>query len=242
MKSKRLESKLSEYIEKYKVNPPIEIFCRKTQRYESDHARVAKSEKKWYIEIVGDNQTPMLFHEYLHIVLEGTGRLINFSRSNPKEKQYLFELKNLIDDYIIEMETLNEFGPDLSKLLFRYRFDNTSTDIFSFERNPIQTFMDILGIKCIGTNIYPEFKENPVVNFYGGVIKSPRFESILSELSKYDFSCSAQDYKKIVSNIHLILTDSNLKISDLNKPRIIPKDTFNEFLCQILNLYKIMKR
>ncbi|MBI4453466.1 hypothetical protein HY636_02375 [Candidatus Woesearchaeota archaeon] len=72
-----------------------------------------KTSKGYKIKVIGKHYVDYLgLHEFLHIWLEETGRTFSVEQKDKGLEEYLYHLKNMFNDYLIETEINRQFGED----------------------------------------------------------------------------------------------------------------------------------
>jgi|ERR1051326_3466557 hypothetical protein len=214
---------LQELKEQYGLqNARIKIDRRSRVRgIETEHAAVYRDNGDWIIEIVDGRVNYLLFHEFLHIALEETGRFIEFKHRFRQIQEYLFGLKHIMDEHLIESEVKRRFGTKYRRTFLQSRLSGDgSYQILvnggSGQRTDVvvRTFMDLLSIRTICNSIYPLLKDLPPAKVLRDTIRSPRFDAVVAIVQDYSFiSTSAEDYMTGIRRIHQALTKTPLKLS-----------------------------
>jgi len=176
------------------------------------------------------------FHEFLHIALEEKGAYLEFERSPKKLQTYLFELKNLFDDYLIETEIRHQFDRQYESNfeVFRVRDNYALNCLVHRVRNrysPTQIFMELLSIRNICTNVYRALKERKAARATRDFMKSSRFDKVIKISKNYAFSSiDKESYQEGIKRIHEALTESSLRFKKDHRIRLNNLSKVNEFL------------
>jgi hypothetical protein len=189
---------------------------------ETSHGAVfldsSTGKNKWHIEVVGQPEIYMATHEFLHIVLEETGRYLEPKRSNKNHQAYLTGLKYLIDDYLIETEMKRRYKGKGREIFVERRLKDYP--VLRMCSSPIDTMMDLLCIRAICTNVYPSLSGNSTATILRDAITSTRFDEVTEICKGYSFlSTSPTDYQGFVQRVHAGLTESSLHFCKGNRIR-----------------------
>lgn len=165
------------------------------------------------IGLSGKAQAYVLFHEYLHIWLEENGFTFNWDVKNADIARYLFNLKNLINDYIIENETCKHFGNYYAETVGDLR-DTDLTNQFKFMasgKNADNVSIFMLALTCKACSLlYPELPNSISAKVVGDVFKGEALEKAIFEITRISKDISVTKYKNIIQRIHYLLIDDDV--------------------------------
>jgi len=220
----------------------IDMKRRAPSAFESPHAACFCRKDSWIVEIVGEPEDYLAFHELMHIVLEVTNRRIETDYPDVQIKAYLFELKNLFDDYLIETEVQRRFGETYCPTYRALRCAESSTlRLVSSNIQPIVLLLDFLSIRNICTNVYPGLQGAPAAQVCASVIKSARLDAVVAACRDYTFGLTPAMYVEGISNIHAALTDSRLSVDTRGNVRLSKRYT-KQFLSDVSGIPEMLRR
>ena len=80
---------------------------------------------------------------------------------------------------------------------------------------PTEVFMDLLSIRNICTNVYPQFQEEKPARVMRDFMKATRFDRAIEACATHDFASTTPDsYQALVREVHQALTESELEMHE----------------------------
>ena len=178
--------------------------------------RCSKNGEGYKIDIFGkDFSDYLIFHEFLHIQLEETGRTFDTSQEDPELSDYLFELRNLFNDFLIETEVNRQFGEryanDVSYTRERDLRGQFTTG--GLAASSLSKFM--LGFTCRAiSEIYPQMRETISGKLFGETMSWPGFEEFIDTVNQYEFSSiTPSQYREGIQKLHRCIAGSDISFA-----------------------------
>jgi hypothetical protein len=213
----------------------------KTQLHSRQHlGRTFREGNEYTIATLGDNETSgyLTFHEFLHIWLEETGRTFEIGHEDKNISVFLFELRNLLNDFLIEAE-------------IKRRCHNAYEDNVSYTKNQdimgqffggsgakgIQVFM--LGILSVAlSDLYPKMKDKGGVQIFNKSIQIPGLDQVIELLHTVKTEAlSPKEYEELACKICNLLTGAEMMIAN-GKPEFKFPERVLSFATQCENTYQ----
>lgn len=178
--------------------------------------RCSRNKRGYKIDVVGEDFSDYLtFHEFLHVHLEETGRTFDTSQEDSELADYLFKLRNLFNDFLIETEVSRQFGEryasDVSYVRKRDLGGQFTTG--GLASSALSKFM--LGFTCRAiSEIYPQMRETISGKLFGETITWPGFEEFIDTINLYRFSSITPDqYREGIQKLHRCITNTNISFN-----------------------------
>ena len=186
------------------------------------------------IEVIGKHAEDYItLHEFLHIWLKETLKDFKISEEDPDLERYLYNLRNLFNDYLIETEVIRQF---------KNHYEFTVNDIKSNELigiftggNPLASSLDkfMFAFTCKAlSELYPSMKEGVCGKFIGEGIQWPGLNVFLAALSQSNSEISPREYWARVIALHRALTNSYMSYKEgamvIENPSAV-KSLINDF-------------
>ncbi|MDP3730017.1 MAG: hypothetical protein Q8R14_00640, partial [Candidatus Omnitrophota bacterium] len=198
----------------------------------------------------GSHAEYLIFHEFMHIYLEERGHSFQWSTDNEDIANYLFYLRNLVNDYIIEKENQKRFGNYYVGITKELR-DTDLSNQFNFmagEKGSDSMGIFILAITCKAiSGLYSEMSDTLSAKVVGKVLTGGNFNDVLAEIEKMSTDMTAEDYRHSVARIHSFLAGEELKFDGNavmvnNGPILELTNNINELMSQIAQLNIIRRQ
>lgn len=204
--------------------------------------RLEKTVDGYELSVEGDDDFRgyLTFHEVLHIWLEQTGRFVNVFHDNPTVQEFLFIVKNMIDDFLIETEIVKQCG------------DYYESDVGYTKDKQILNNMGGLGfasgirIAIEGmlfmalSEFYPSFKKLKTHEMFTTGLKHPNTNSITKLLNRYSSSITPEQYSELFVSICKLLTAVEIKSED-GKFVFSDQDKLLEWIKEVNNTFANIK-
>ncbi|MBN1871354.1 MAG: hypothetical protein JW800_02160 [Candidatus Omnitrophica bacterium] len=192
------------------------------------------------IGVEGDYEEYLLFHEFMHFWLDENGYTFTWDTKNDSTANYLFHLRNTVNDYLIEKENRRRFGnyyAGITKDLRDYDLQGQLLYMAGKEEaNNIGIFMVALTCKAIAS-LYPEALSNSLSGKVTGVIiKGGGLEEAVSEITKLSIDRPVSEYRQAICRVDDLIAENKAKFEG---DRIsIDEDSVKAFSDQINVLMK----
>ncbi|EKE27077.1 MAG: hypothetical protein ACD_4C00057G0004 [uncultured bacterium (gcode 4)] len=201
-------------------------------------------DQDWYrVTVMGDNDMHgyLSLHESLHILLEETWLTFNIEQEDQDLKNFLFTLRNFINDFLIETEIKMKcgeiYGDDVlctkdSQIIGQFKW--------LWNSSGLRVFMEwILNVAI--SKLYPSVKKNKATCLFEGPISFPNQDKIVDLLNNVNlFEIEKNKYDLLVSDICLLLTWSGLCFLD-NHTEIIHKQKVVNFMSNTDEVFQNIK-
>lgn len=160
-----------------------------------------------------DMQGYLTFHELLHVWLEETGRTINIEQADENIEKFLFAVRNMVNDFLIETEISRQCGQFYGRNIGDTKDRDITGNMMGLgNANGYRVFMEGTLMVAL-SKIYPEIADLKCVNIFQELIKHPASEEIVKELlSHRGSSITTEEYEALIIRICQLLT-GNDKIS-----------------------------
>lgn len=170
------------------------------------------------ITVMGDNEMKgyLTFHESLHVWLEETGRTINIQQDDENLEQFLFVVRNLVNDFLIETEVARQCG--------QFYGGNVG---YTKDRDIVANMMGMgngTGVRVFAegallvalSKIYPEIGDLKSVTIFKELINHPSSDEITQTLLNHrGISITPEEYEALVIRICQLLTgDDKIQVVD----------------------------
>jgi hypothetical protein len=176
------------------------------------------------ITVVEDSDGYLTLHEFLHVWLEETERTFDIFHEDPELEEYLYWLRNTINDYLIETEVKKQFG-DAYAGDAQYTRDRDLRGQFlgaGVARSALPILMLGLTCKAVST-VYPQMKESISAQLFGQVISFKGFDNFIETILQYDSSITPEQYQEAVQRLHKAFVCSDLTFEDDGKVNTNPQ-------------------
>ena len=202
------------------------------------------------IGVEGSYEQYLLFHEFMHFWLGENGFMFDWDTDNAAVANYLFRLRNLVNDYLIEKENRKRFGSYYTGITKDLRdFDLQNQFLFMAgkkEADNIGNFMLALTCKTVAS-LYPELSDSLSAKVVGNVFKGGALVEVITEVTRISIGNSIEEYKETIRKIHRLLTEDEAKFRNgiiLVNTVLVSEfiDKIDELMAQIAELRKMRRQ
>ncbi|MBF0388170.1 MAG: hypothetical protein HQL20_10025 [Candidatus Omnitrophica bacterium] len=174
------------------------------------HGRAEQlGERRFRLSIIGvdgEYQAYLLFHEFQHLFLNDRGLTFEWNTQDGRVATYLFELRNLVQDYLIEKESQRQFGSRYTHITQDLRDADLIGQLRGLgTKDPVMIFMLAITAK-VTVSLYPELQDAVSARLIGEGIQMKEMNGIMEALQTIDHDTSPTDFMAIVLKIHALLT------------------------------------
>ncbi len=161
--------------------------------------------------VEGDYEAYLLFHEFMHAYFEEKGLRFNWDSQGAEADNFIFQIKNMLLDYMIEQENKRRFEDqfqDITQDMRDYNLRGVLKDRAIF---PSSLIVLALNGKLV-TNLYPALSACYSQSFIGKIVKIPYYDELVKEFDKLSVSSSVSDWQNGFMNVYKIMVDSDVKM------------------------------
>jgi hypothetical protein len=179
-----------------------------------DFAEIHTSEAGYHIVVRGRAKKYQTLHAFLRIWLTETGRTFDPAQDDEKVAEYLFELRNMFDNYLAETEVQRRFGPAFSGFVTGSRTEGLQDILDGIA--PTSTFEKMMyAIECKAVSrLYPQMKGTLPDMLVGKSVTWANALLFFQTLEKYASASTVGEYQAAIRQFHNFLTDSDLTFKD----------------------------
>ncbi len=167
--------------------------------------------KKYKITLVNARERTLqylLFHEFMHVWLVENGLTVDWVDIGSDNARYLFQLKNMVDDYIIEKENHRHFGSGYADLTEQLRDTDLRGQMMGQGIDTSNVEMILLGLTAnVTTSFYHELRNSLSARFVGTVVQWEGIGDLMAVLSPLTVESKPSSYRAAVAATHALLTD-----------------------------------
>jgi hypothetical protein len=179
--------------------------------------KTTKGQDEYKITVQGDDEMQgyLTFHEFLHVWLEETGRTISFDQGDIRLSSFLFLIKNLVNDFLIETEINRRCGQFYGNNVGCSKDRQITGNMMGLgNASGLRIFSE--GLLAVAlSHLYPKMAHLESVQIFTQAIHHPSSKEIVDALLKHHgFSITSEQYQDLIMEICILLTDSQLRITN----------------------------
>jgi len=161
--------------------------------------------------VEGDYEAYLLFHEFMHIILEEKGFRLNWDVQGREKEDFIFHIKNMMLDYIIEQENKRRFGNDFQYITGELRDTDLLGNLKAGQISPAVFF--ILALTCkVTTSFYPGLISSKSQGFIGPGVQVSYYDELIHELEKLSIFSPVSDWQRTVLSIYKLVLGNEAKL------------------------------
>jgi len=163
----------------------------------------------------------LIWHEFQHIWLAESGYDVTWHTQHPDVHDYLFNIQNLVNDYLIERETIRRFGTHYAPIVRDMRDYELRMGMSYLLGRKTETEVAIFLLfltSHVAVSLYhPLLADSLSAKIMGGVddpeagIRHPSLKEVLLTLQDLTPS-TPEEYRELVANIHNILSGDSARV------------------------------